>query len=72
MSKVQSIENKIKFEAFGKTKRKKRIQPKEEVTENEIGGEGPRKLSMKQVENMETAISKVSSGNKGRCGKYLK
>ena len=33
--------------------------------------DGPKSLSMKQVEKLEEAISKVSSGNKGRCGKVF-
>ena len=71
MKKVDSIQKKIKFEAFGKTKKKKRIDPKEEVVYRDTDVDGSKNLSMKQVEKLEEAISKVSSGNKGRCGKVF-
>ena len=71
MKKIDAVQNKIKFKAFGKTKLKKKINPKEDIVTEGTDDEGPRKLSMKQVEKLEEAIKKVSAGNKSRCGKVF-
>jgi hypothetical protein len=71
MKKVDEIQNRIKFSAFGKTKLKKIIKPKDEIVTEESDEEGPRKLLIKQVEKLEEAIKQVSKENKSRCGRVF-
>ena len=66
------IQDKIKYEAFGKTKVKQRIKPKDESINIESEEEGAKRLSKKEMAKLEEHINKIVTGSNNRCGNVFK
>ena len=72
MEKFERIENKIKFEAFGKTSRKVKVPKKDVPKKDGENAEKARELIDKQSKMIEEEVEKIKTSTKGKVGQIYK